>query len=86
MLNVADGRQKLQMRILAKVFCVKCRDSVAITDFTGEEENGDVILKGACAKCGQEIVRWWKLRNGRTRSTSGRVEQKARRRTDFVSG
>jgi hypothetical protein len=39
-------------RILANVFCVKCRDSVTITQFTGEERKGDVILKGACAQCG----------------------------------
>ena len=44
-------------RILAAVFCVTCRDSVTITNFTGEEKNGDVILKGACAKCGHEVVR-----------------------------
>jgi len=44
-------------RILANVFCGKCRDSVTITKFTGEEENGDVILKGACAKCGHKVVR-----------------------------
>lgn len=44
-------------RILANVFCVKCRGSVTITKFTGEEENGDVILKGSCAKCGHEVVR-----------------------------
>ena len=41
-------------RILAAVFCVKCRDSVTITKFTGEEKNGDVYLKGACGKCGQD--------------------------------
>ena len=29
----------------------------AITNFTGEEEKGDVILKGACAKCRHEVVR-----------------------------
>lgn len=44
-------------RILAAVFCVKCRDSVAITHYTGEEDKGDVILKGSCAKCGHEVVR-----------------------------
>jgi len=44
-------------RILANVFCVKCRDGVEITNFSGEEQNGDVILKGACAKCGHEVVR-----------------------------
>jgi hypothetical protein len=25
--------------------------------FGGEEKNGDVILKGACAKCGPAVVR-----------------------------
>ena len=44
-------------RILAAVFCVKCRDSVTITKFTGEEKNGDVYLKGACGKCGHDVVR-----------------------------
>jgi len=44
-------------RILANVFCGNCHGSVTITNFSGEEENGDVILKGACAKCGHEVVR-----------------------------
>ena len=44
-------------RILAAVFCVKCRDAVTITNFTGEEEKGDVILKGSCAVYGHEVVR-----------------------------
>jgi hypothetical protein len=49
--------KEARARILAAVFCVKCRGSVTITQFTGEERNGDVILKGACAKCGHEVVR-----------------------------
>ena len=44
-------------RILANVFCVKCRGSVTITNYAGEEDKGDVILKGACAQCGHEVVR-----------------------------
>ncbi len=44
-------------RILANVFCVKCRDSVTITKFTGEERKGDVYLQGSCARCGHEVVR-----------------------------
>ena len=44
-------------RILANVFCVKCRDSVQIVDFTGEEKNGDVLLMGKCAKCGTGVFR-----------------------------
>ena len=39
------------------MFCVKCRDAVTITHYTGEEENGDVILKGSCGKCVHEVVR-----------------------------
>ena len=35
-------------RIRENVFCVNCRDSVQITNFTGEERNGDVYLKGSC--------------------------------------
>ena len=49
--------QVARARILANVFCVKCRDSVQITNFTGEERNGDVYLKGSCAKCGHEVMR-----------------------------
>ena len=44
-------------RILANVFCVKCRASVQIKNFTGEGRKGDVILKGSCARCGHEVVR-----------------------------
>jgi hypothetical protein len=44
-------------RVLANVWCVKCRTSVTITKFTGEERNGAVILNGSCAKCGHEVVR-----------------------------
>ena len=44
-------------RLLANVFCSKCRGAVKIVNFTGEEEKGDVILKGAGAKCGHEVVR-----------------------------
>ena len=44
-------------RILKNVFCGKCRGSVEMVRFTGEEEKGDLILKGSCATCGQAVVR-----------------------------
>jgi len=44
-------------RILANVWCVKCRTSVQVTKFNGEEEKGDLILKGSCGQCGHEVVR-----------------------------
>ena len=47
-----------QKRILAAVFCVKCRKGVQITNFTADvDKRGDVILKGSCSKCGHEVVR-----------------------------
>jgi hypothetical protein len=44
-------------RILANVFCVKCRRSVTMVNSTGEEQNGDVILRGACANGGHAVAR-----------------------------
>lgn len=49
--------QDAREQILANVFCGNCRDSVQIVKFTGEEDKGDVILKGSCAACGQAVVR-----------------------------
>jgi hypothetical protein len=43
--------------LLANVFCVRCRGSVTIVDFTGEEQHGDVILRGVCAQCGHKVAR-----------------------------
>jgi hypothetical protein len=49
---------KAQKRILNAVFCVKCRTSVQIVNYTGDvQKNGDLLLKGACASCGHEVVR-----------------------------
>ena len=49
--------QEGRSRILANVFCGQCRDSVPITNFTGEEHQGDVYLKGSCARCGHDVAR-----------------------------
>lgn len=44
-------------RILANVFCTRCRTSVQMVDYTGTEKNGDVILEGQCAVCGHKVAR-----------------------------
>ena len=44
-------------RILKNVFCAECRGSVEIIKFTGEERDGNLVLKGSCAKCGHEVAR-----------------------------
>ena len=44
-------------RILANVFCPRCQGVVEMVKVTGKESKGDVILEGACAKCGHAVVR-----------------------------
>jgi Domain of unknown function (DUF5679) len=44
-------------KILKNVFCVQCRTSVEIVDYTKKERRGDLILKGRCGVCGHEVVR-----------------------------
>jgi hypothetical protein len=44
-------------RILKNVFCAVCRGSVEIIKFTGEEQDGNLVLKGSCAKCGHAVAR-----------------------------
>ena len=49
--------KEARARVLKNVFCVKCGGSVEIINFTGEECNGNLVLKGSCAKCGQAVAR-----------------------------
>ena len=39
------------------LYCTKCRAAVQMINCTGKEEQGILILRGACAACGQEVVR-----------------------------
>lgn len=43
--------------ILHNVYCTKCRAEVQMSNFTGKEGKGILILRGSCATCGQEVVR-----------------------------
>jgi hypothetical protein len=44
-------------QILKNVFCADCRGSVEIINFTGEVSEGNLVLKGSCAKCGHAVAR-----------------------------
>ena len=44
-------------RVLQNVYCGGCRGTAEMIDYTGSVKNGDVLLKGACAKCGRLVVR-----------------------------
>ena len=44
-------------RILKNVFCVQCEGPAEMVNFKGREKKGDLVLTGACAKCGHKVVR-----------------------------
>jgi len=49
--------KEVRERILANMFCRKCLEPVRMVKYTGKVQQGDVYLKGSCAKCGQKVVR-----------------------------
>ena len=49
----ADIRQ----RLLANVWCVRCRHETRIVDFSGTIKRGDLLLLGKCAVCHGEVAR-----------------------------
>ena len=49
--------KKAREQILKNVFCAECRGSVEIINFTGEASEGNLLLKGSCAKCGHPVAR-----------------------------
>ena len=49
----ADIRQ----RLLANVWCGRCRHEVTITYFSGTIKGGDLLLMGKCAECHSDVAR-----------------------------
>lgn len=54
----------VQVQILDNVFCGKCLDSVTILLETANMEGSDLILRGKCKVCGQEVCRLVEPENG----------------------
>jgi hypothetical protein len=50
-----DGR--VRFRLLNNVWCAKCAKGTSIVNYSGRIEDGDLILEGACAKCGHSVAR-----------------------------
>jgi hypothetical protein len=44
-------------RLLANVWCGKCLGGTAIVNFRGTVEEGNLILRGFCSRCGSEVAR-----------------------------
>jgi hypothetical protein len=46
-----------QELLLSTVWCGQCAETTTITEFSGREEQGDLILTGICAACGETVTR-----------------------------
>ena len=44
-------------RLLANVWCGRCRHEVTITNFTGAAKAGDLLLVGLCSECHGDVAR-----------------------------
>jgi|GEM_PF-561988 len=52
--NIQDKHKKF---ILESVYCVKCMDVTTIKDYTFHPEDGCLVIRGKCSKCGHEVAR-----------------------------
>jgi hypothetical protein len=46
-----------QELLLSTVWCGQCAEMTTITEFSGREEQGDLVLTGICAACGGPVAR-----------------------------
>ena len=46
-----------KLLLLANVWCVSCRHSVTIKNFTGVVKGGALLLVGQCAECQGDVAR-----------------------------
>ena len=44
-------------RLLANVWCGRCRHEVTITNFTGAANAGDLLLVGLCSECRGDVAK-----------------------------
>lgn len=47
----------IRSEITKNVFCGHCKDAVTIENFTIEDDQFGIVLKGKCQKCGNEVAR-----------------------------
>jgi hypothetical protein len=46
-----------QELLLSTVWCGQCAETTTITEFSGREVRGDLVLTGLCAACGESVTR-----------------------------
>lgn len=49
--------EDMKSTILSNVYCAHCNETVRIVDFTATMAKGDLVLKGKCANCNNEVAR-----------------------------
>lgn len=47
----------IRVRLLNNVYCTQCKGSTGITQVKGTIEKRDLILRGYCTRCGNEVAR-----------------------------
>ena len=48
---------KVKLHLLENVYCSKCKDVVKIIDFDANLVDDDLILKGKCSICNNNVAR-----------------------------
>ena len=49
----STGKQSL----VSNVWCGKCRHDVMMTNFSGVEKDGDLLLVGLCSECRNDVAK-----------------------------
>lgn len=47
----------IRKKLLANVWCGRCRHEVTITNFSGAVRGGDLLLVGKCSECQDDVAR-----------------------------
>ena len=47
----------VRQKLLGRVWCPHCADMTTLVDYQGRIEKGDLILTGACVRCGGSVAR-----------------------------
>ncbi len=47
----------IKSKILSNVYCSICKDTVKIVDFEATMDGIDLVLKGKCEKCSNNVAR-----------------------------
>lgn len=49
--------EDIKLQLLSNVYCSQCADMVKIVNFSAVMNNEDLLLKGKCNKCSNNVAR-----------------------------